>query len=146
MRVALLSKKVEKVTDRLRSWSLSDLSSEGDRAVVELVDQLVSSAVVQGEFIMANSRKCHHCHRTLDHPDHAGIGSGLNYCTLTHFELCPGGRETSMDWTGCPIESETEEMDKKSSNKVEQVKLRDGDDVSDDDDGNDDKEPVEASS
>ena len=38
------------------------------------------------------------------------MGSGLKQCTLGHYELCPGGRKTGPQWTGCPS-VDTEESD-----------------------------------
>ena len=120
VKVALLSERVDRVTDKLRSRSFTDLTSEGYRIVGELVDQLLSFTVKKGECKMVKPRQCHHCHRTLDHPEHAGIGSGMNHCTLDHYGLCPGGRQTSVDWTGCPAsltdgESESEVLDQDKS-------------------------------
>ena len=111
MKVTLLSEQVDRVTARLRSSSVPDLSSEGSRIVRDIVDQLLTSIVSQGECNMAKTRQCHHCHRPTDHPEHSGIGSGVNHCTLDHYDLCPGGRKTSSDWTGCPATTtDTEEQ------------------------------------
>ena len=124
-KVALLSEKVDRVTEKLRSSSASDLhrEREGNKVVRSILDQLLST-IDQGECIMVKSRQCHHCHRPIDHPSHAGIGSGVNRCTLDHYELCPGGRKSGQDWTGCPAtttdgDSETEELNKKSASGLD---------------------------
>ena len=45
---------------------------------------------------------CHHCHRPTDHPDHAGIQTGVNKCTLSHFDGCHEGHYNDKSWTDCP--------------------------------------------
>ena len=83
--------------------------------VFSLVEDLLSEVVQRSDCRMSKStRQCHHCHRLLSNPEHAGIGSGVKQCTLNHYELCPGGRKTGPVWTGCPSSS-TEESDKEES-------------------------------
>ena len=90
--------------DRLRSLSVPDLVRDNEEysVVGEIVDQLLYKVVEEGECNMVQPRQCHHCHRPLNHPENIGNGSGVDRCTLDHFDLCPGGRKTSPDWTGCP--------------------------------------------
>ena len=106
LRVASLSLKIDQVTARVRSKSELDLASGGSQVVESIVDQLFSSVVQKGESIMTRPRQCHHCHRPTNHSEHAGIGAGSNNCTLDHYDLCPGGRQSSVDWTGCPADDE----------------------------------------
>ena len=103
-KVAALTRQV----DRVRH-SLSLNSLPGHAVVGDLLDSLISSVVHQGESVMTRPRQCHHCHRPTSHPEHIGIGAGINICSLEHFELCPGGRQESLSWTGCPdLESDAE--------------------------------------
>ena len=117
--VNLLSKQV----DRLRSLSVPDLTRESDRVVGQILDHLLDLVLDKGEWNMVKSRHCHHCHRPLSHPEHAGIASGVNQCTLDHFDLCPGGRKTSQDWTGCPIITSDTESDEAELGKQEAAEL-----------------------
>ena len=109
---------MERVTSNLRlsrSSSLGDLSFLDTPCVVVdwILDQLFDSVIKECEGNMGNTRQCHHCHRPTSHPDHVGIGSGVNYCTLEHYEVCPGGRATGPNWTGCPATSSGDEDDDK---------------------------------
>ena len=101
-----MTQQIDQVTARVRSKSELDLASEGSQVVESIVDQLFSSVVQKGESIMTRPRQCHHCHRPTNHSEHAGIGAGSNNCTLDHYDLCPGGRQSSVDWTGCPADDE----------------------------------------
>lgn len=135
-----LSGRLDRVASQVRqsrqlSLSLPDLS-QSTSVVFSLVEDLLLE-VVSSECSMP--RQCHHCHRPQSHPDHAGVGSGVKQCTLAHYELCPGGRKTSPEWTGCPSvtteESDLEETDlvKTSEhdleNKIVQEKLNDDNSV-----------------
>ena len=56
---------------------------------------------------------------SLTHPNHVGIGSGVKQCTLGHYDLCPGGRKSGLDWTGCPATStETSDVEGEGSMKT----------------------------
>ena len=114
-KVGCLSKKVDSVlvkVKRLQSKSVPDLSGERNSVISSVLDQLLASVVCDSTVTMARPRQCHHCHRLLSHPDHIGIGGGVNLCTLDHYELCPGGRQTGKDWTGCPVtDYDTEDDD-----------------------------------
>ena len=103
------------MSDQVRQSRQGSVSGwEVGKVVDEIVDQLLCQVVIEGESRMPKPRQCHHCHRPLNHPEHVGIGSGVNQCTLEHFELCPGGRKTGSDWSGCPaittdVDTEDEE-------------------------------------
>ena len=78
------------------------------------VDQVIDQArrirfrsISVADLTMSGRGQCHQCHRPVEHPDHIGVMPGLNKCTLSHFDLCPGGKKTQKDWAGCPeVESE----------------------------------------
>ena len=114
-KISTLSQKVDKVTDHLkrtRRHSLGDTSVDNPDLAVELIlAEIMATVLKEGKSKTGKKRQCHHCHRPTSHPEHAGIGSGINLCTLSHFELCPGGRVASPDWTGCPDVSSAEETD-----------------------------------
>ena len=76
-----------------------------------VLEDILTQVVSRADSNMVKTRQCHHCHRPTSHPEHVGIGSGVNLCTLGHFDLCPGGREQTPDWTGCPETSSAEETD-----------------------------------
>ena len=121
-RVAALTRQVDRVRHSLSLNSLPGLA-----VVEDLLDSLISSAVNQGESIMAKPRQCHHCHRLTSHPEHVGIGAGINLCSLEHFELCPGGREESPSWTGCPdLESDVESGEESENTGEENGDHQDG--------------------
>ena len=106
-KVDRLSKQVDRVLDsvkQVRSKSVPDLTCEAYTVVDTILDQILTTVVGSSNRadIMTKPRQCHHCHRPVNHPDHTGIMSGINQCTLEHYELCPGGRRTGKDWTGCP--------------------------------------------
>ena len=85
-----------KVKDiKVNSRSVPDLTRGAYAVVNEYLDQLLASVVIQAEAKMTKPRQCHHCHRLLSHPEHIGVGSGRNLCTLDHFDLCPGGQAPS---------------------------------------------------
>jgi hypothetical protein len=86
---------------RSKSLSVLDLSCEAVTEVDFILDEILREVVDRVTDNMPN-KQCHHCHRLLSHPDHKGIGSGTNYCSLEHFDLCPGGRQNEKGWTGCP--------------------------------------------
>ena len=101
---------------RRKSQSVPDLTTSSRGVVSVLLDQVLGRA---WERVMGKMNKlCHHCHRLLSNPDHKGIGSGVNLCSLDHYELCPGGRETEKGWTGCPP-SEAEESELESNSESE---------------------------
>lgn len=118
-RVKSLSGQLDRVSyqvrqSRERSLSVTDLPglTSSTDLVCSLLEDLLSE-IVKKEFSMAgNARQCHHCHRLLSHPEHTGVVPGVKQCTLSHYELCPGGRMAGPDWTGCPAivsdESDTE--------------------------------------
>ena len=129
-KAARLSKKLDSVIDRVRqnSRSVSDLSSlavvgqseQVDKVVKQvsgcirsvpesILDELLESIVATVN--MPSRGQCHHCHRPLHHPEHSGVGSGQNRCTLDHFGLCPGGRKAGKDWTACPTTDEDTDFD-----------------------------------
>ena len=124
-RVASLSRRVDRVRDQVRQ-SGQGRSSEldtwaTDQIVESVLDGLLSCVIQSGESSnMSKSRQCHHCHRPLSHPEHDGIGAGVNQCTLEHFDLCPGGRKTSKDWTGCPVD-DSDETEYDSSDRKEET-------------------------
>ena len=113
-RVDRLSKQVDRVlysVKQVRSKSVSDLTSEVNTVVDTILDQILASVVGSRASTMTKPRQCHHCHRPLNHPEHTGIMSGINQCTLRHYDLCPGGRKTGNDWTGCPDYDDGSESD-----------------------------------
>ena len=121
-RVKSLSGQLDRVTiqvreTRHRSLSVPDLSGSAASVVLNLLEDLMTE-VIRGENKMSgNVRQCHNCHRPLTHPEHVGIGSGVKQCTLSHYELCPGGRKTSPEWTGCPtISTDGSDVDEGSKN------------------------------
>ena len=105
-RVRSLSDQLDIVTDQVRksmTLSVSTPDLTGSLSVVHsFVEDLLSQVVSSQSRMPGSVRQCHHCHRPLSHPDHAGVGSGVKRCTLGHYELCPGGRRTGLVWTGCP--------------------------------------------
>ena len=105
-RVDRLSKQVDRVLDsvkQVRSKSVPDLTREVHTVVDAILDQILTSVVGSSRVgTMTKPRQCHHCHRPVNHPEHTGIMSGINQCTLSHYDLCPGGHKTGNDWTGCP--------------------------------------------
>ena len=106
----ILSSRVDTVlfsTGLVRSKSVPDLSCvAGGGQVAFILEEILDK-------IVCKMPQCHHCHRTLDHPDHRGIMPGINHCSLNHFELCPGGRSADKGWTSCP-ETEDDEVDKQA--------------------------------
>ena len=114
-KVDRLSRQVDRVLDRVkqvRSKSVSDLTSEVYTVVDTILDQILTRVVCSNMAgNMTKSRQCHHCHRPVNHPEHTGIMSGINQCTLAHYELCPGGRRTGKDWTGCPESDDESDSD-----------------------------------
>ena len=121
-KVTGLSQRVDRVFDSLQGTSLGELDRANPDSVVDwILDTILSLVVQEGECNMVKSRQCHHCHRPISHPEHAGIGSGVNLCTLGHYELCPGGRRTSPDWTGCPASATSSEEETESEEKTNEV-------------------------
>ena len=105
-RCAYLSDQVDRVIkkareDKVWSKSVTNLDSLDSFVVVEELLKPISGSSAE----MPGRGQCHHCHRPLHHPEHVGIAGGVNKCTLEHFDLCPGGRTTQKDWTGCPFET-----------------------------------------
>ena len=91
---------------------MGDNTVDSPDLVVELIlAEIMSTVIREGKSKTGKQRQCHHCHRPTSHPEHAGIGSGINLCTLSHYELCPGGRGATPDWTGCPALSSAEDTD-----------------------------------
>ena len=123
----LLSGQLDRVTNQLhsqgsKSSSVPDLTSSAG-LVFDFVEDLLSQVLEISKAKMnktKTARQCHHCHRLLSHPEHAGVGSGINLCSLPHYELCPGGR-TGPDWTGCPDDSFDESSDEEDIAGVEQT-------------------------
>ena len=100
-RVGLLSLQIDRV------YSLGSKSRSKSQSVLTVLPSSASTVVpwiLEDILDRVTSRmhQCHHCHRNLDHPDHRGIKSGVNHCTLDHFEGCPGGHQSDNGWTGCP--------------------------------------------
>ena len=106
-----LSGYLDKVTDQVRQSRKLGLPAPdltvSDSVVFSLIEDLLLEVVSTECRMPGTTRQCHHCHRPLKHPDHAGVGSGVKQCTLSHYELCPGGRVSGPDWTGCPDECTT---------------------------------------
>ena len=111
VKLASLSQRFDTVLSTVRqghskSLSVLDISCGVVTAEVDyILDEILREVVDRVPHIMPN-KQCHHCHRPLSHPDHKGVGSGINYCSLEHYELCPGGRQTEKGWTGCPTTDE----------------------------------------
>ena len=81
-RVDSLTRKVDTVLGTVRqarskSYSVSDLSSKVDRGVELILEEVLVRVICEARNMA--SKQCHHCHRLLSHPDHKGIGSGINY-------------------------------------------------------------------
>ena len=117
-KISSLSDQVDTVLDRVQKVSKSksepNLSSGFHETVDSVLGELIDRTVEFSARKMV--RQCHHCHRPCSHPDHAGVASGVNLCSLDHYELCPGGRQTGAGWTGCPpSESEEDSHDENSA-------------------------------
>ena len=112
-RVKSLSSQLDKVSrlSRQNSWSGLSLYQDSACLVDALIEDLLIETLEKASRMSKLTRHCHHCHRPLSHTDHEGIGSGVKQCTLTHYELCPGGRKTSLDWTGCPATTDDDRND-----------------------------------
>ena len=112
LRVGSLTQQVDSLLDKVRgvptrSQSVPDLTKVSARGAASVIlEQVLAKVWDRIKFSMSVSKQCHHCHRLLSHPDHKGVGSGSNRCTLDHFELCPGGRKSEKGWTGCPDEGD----------------------------------------
>ena len=94
-----LSKQVDSLAAKVisgRSGSLPNLSQDyTSTELVRIVLDSVLDSVVLSTAKMPRTGQCHHCHRQLAHPEHVGVMPGIDQCKLGHYDLCPGGRETT---------------------------------------------------
>ena len=105
-----LSELVDRLTVKtreLRSKSLADLRCES------VLGQGISKVTMGDNEQPPNPRTCHHCHRLLNDPDHVGMPTGVDRCTLEHWEGCPGGKAGGRDsnggvWTACPAHEDAD--------------------------------------